>query len=95
MVLVKLRGLLARRRALARVVGAGEKPAPDIARGGLDRAAELGGTRETGVGGRRSVLAVAVGAGDHDVEVVLVLAGLGRHGVGDGGAPEGALVVYG
>ena len=88
MLFIERRGLLAHGRALTGIVGAREESRPDVPGGTLDRAAELGRAREAGVGRWRSVLGVAVGAGNDDVEVVLVLARLRRHGVSDTRAPE-------
>lgn len=60
---------------------------------GVDGAAECGGAVEAGLGVRRVVLGVAVGAGDDDLEFSAPLAGVDGGFGGDAGAPEGAFDV--
>ena len=84
---------LARGRALAGVVWTGVEAGANVAGDAGNGSAELDWATEVGVGRGWGVLGVAVAAGDDNVEVVLVLAAVGRHAVRDGGAPERALVV--
>ena len=74
---VKLSLGLASSGALARIVGTRVEAGANVAGRCNDRAAELGGTGERRVRWWRRVLGVAVGAGNDDVKLALVLAGIG------------------